>query len=80
MALAETARYELARWTGHAGDATAARDQLTALLPVQERILGSGHPRTVATRHELDRWKAQAGEATTDPHVLDATRQDRTQP
>src|SRR5262245_8518985 len=36
-----TARHELARWTGAAGDAAAARDQYAALAPVDERVLGA---------------------------------------
>jgi hypothetical protein len=31
----------LARWTGQAGDAAGARDQLAALLPIRERVLGA---------------------------------------
>jgi hypothetical protein len=45
-----TARAELAYWTGRAGDATAARDQLAALLPIRERVLGPEHPDTLVTR------------------------------
>ena len=33
-----TARHNLARWTGEAGDAAGARDQFAALLPVCERV------------------------------------------
>ena len=41
------ARANLARWTGEAGDAAAARDQFAALLPVRERVSrprAPGHP------------------------------------
>ncbi|HLN71579.1 MAG TPA: FxSxx-COOH system tetratricopeptide repeat protein [Streptosporangiaceae bacterium] len=58
-----TARHELARWTGLAGDAAAARDMFAALLPVRERVLGPEHPHTLTTRHELVYWTGQAGDA-----------------
>lgn len=51
-----TTRHNLARWTGAAGDAAGARDQLAALLPIRERIQGLEHPETLATRDELARW------------------------
>ncbi len=57
------ARQELARWTGEAGDAAAARDQIAALLPICERVLGPEHPATLATRHNLARWTGEAGDA-----------------
>ena len=56
------ARAGLASWTGEAGDPAAARDQLAALLPVEERILGPDDPATLGTRHELARWTGQAGD------------------
>jgi hypothetical protein len=40
-----TIRGNIARWTGHAGNATAARDQFAELLPHFERGLGP------STRH-----------------------------
>ena len=58
-----TARHELARWTGEAGDAAGARDQFAALLPIRERVVGPEHPQTLATRHELARWTGEAGDA-----------------
>ena len=58
-----TARHELARLIGQAGDAAAARDQLAALLPIRERVLGADHPDTLTTRHELAYWTGQAGDA-----------------
>ena len=58
-----TARHELARWTGEAGDAAGARDQFTALLPIRERVQGPEHPHTLVTRHELARWTGEAGDA-----------------
>ena len=44
------ARDHLAGWTGLAGDPAGARDQLAALLPLEERVLGPDtrnpeHPR-----------------------------------
>ena len=53
----------LAYWTGEAGDAAGARDQLTALLPVRERVLGPEHPDTLTTRNNLARWTGEAGDA-----------------
>ena len=58
-----TARHELARWIGQAGDAAAARDQFAALLPIAERVSGPGHPDTLTARHELAYWTGQAGDA-----------------
>jgi hypothetical protein len=58
-----SARHDLAYWTGRAGDAAGARDQLAALLPVRERILGAEHPDTLATRNQLAIWTGVAGDA-----------------
>ena len=55
-------RDSLARWTGEAGDAAGARDQLTVLLPIRERVLGPEHPDTLITRHELASFTGQAGD------------------
>jgi len=57
------ASHQLAIWTGFAGDAAGARDQLVALLPVNERVLGAEHPDTLSARHELARWTGDAGDA-----------------
>ena len=57
------ARYDLAYWTGKAGDAAGARDQFAALLPVHERVLGPEHPDTLTARAELARWTGEAGDA-----------------
>jgi hypothetical protein len=46
-----------------AGNAAAARDQLAALLPVCERVLGAGHPTTLGIRAHLVGWTARAGDA-----------------
>jgi hypothetical protein len=53
----------LAHCIGEAGDAAGARDQFAALLPIRERVLGSDHPDTLATRHNLARWTGEAGDA-----------------
>ena len=58
-----TARANLARWTGEAGDAAGARDQYAALLPVLERVLGPEHPDTLAARDNLAHWTGEAGDA-----------------
>jgi transposase-like protein len=57
------AQSELAYSAGQAGDAAAARDQFTALLPVAERVLGPHHPDTLAARASLAYWTGQAGDA-----------------
>jgi Tetratricopeptide repeat len=57
------ARYELAYWTGQAGDAAVARDQFAALLPIRERVSGAERPDTLTTRQELARWTGEAGDA-----------------
>ena len=57
------ARHNLAVWTGEAGDAAGARDQLAALLPIRERVLGPEHPGTLITRNQLARWTGRAGNA-----------------
>ena len=56
-----TARGNLARWTGEAGDAAGARDQFGALLPVDEWVLGPEHPLTMTARASLAHWAEQAG-------------------
>ena len=48
-----TARGNLARWTGQAGDPAGARDQYAALLPVRERVSGAEHPDTLIARANL---------------------------
>ena len=58
-----TARADLAYCTGAAGDATAARDQYAALLPIIERVLGPDHPETLAARSNLASWTGEAGDA-----------------
>ena len=51
-----TARDNLARWTGEAGDAAGARDQFAALVPVRERVSGAEHPDTLTARASLAHW------------------------
>jgi hypothetical protein len=58
-----TARAYLAYWTGQAGDAAGARDQLAALLPIRERVLGPEHPETLIARSNLASWTGKAGDA-----------------
>jgi Tetratricopeptide repeat len=58
-----TARHNLARLTGQAGDAAGARDQFAALLRTDERVLGAEHPDTLAARHNLAYWAGEAGDA-----------------
>jgi hypothetical protein len=48
-----SARYELARWTGKAGDAAGARDQFAALVPLSAQVLGPEHPATEKIRASL---------------------------
>ncbi len=56
------ARHEVAFWTGEAGDAAGARDQLAVLLPLRERVQGPEYPFTLVTRNQLARWTGQAGD------------------
>ena len=57
-----TARTALARWTGEAGNAAGARDQLAALLPIRERVLGPEEPGTLTDRAALAGWTGEAGD------------------
>ena len=57
------AGHNLAYWTGAAGDAAGARDQLAVLLPIREQVLGPDHPDSLNTRHELAYWSGRAGDA-----------------
>ncbi|MEU9837099.1 tetratricopeptide repeat protein, partial [Streptosporangium sp. NPDC048047] len=57
-----TARSNLARWTGKAGDAVTARDRYATLLPTYERTLGGEHPGTLSVRHDLAVWTGEAGD------------------
>jgi hypothetical protein len=57
-----TARHRRAAFTGKAGDHGGARDQLAALLVVEERVLGPEHHDTLATRNELAGATGYAGD------------------
>jgi hypothetical protein len=57
------ARNNLATCTGEAGDAAGARDQLAALLPIEERILGPDDPDTLTTRLDCAVCTGIAGDA-----------------
>ena len=46
-----------------AGDKKTARDQYAALLPLEERLLGTDDPQTLATRGNLARFTGDAGDA-----------------
>jgi hypothetical protein len=61
------ARGDLATWTGRAGDPAAARDQLTDLLPVGERVLGPEHPETLTISNNLAYWTGRAGDPAAAP-------------
>lgn len=58
-----TALHELAYWTGHAGDATGARDRFANLVPNYEQVQGPEHPDTLTTRHELAHWTGAVADA-----------------
>ena len=58
-----TARANLARWTGEAGDAAGARDQFAALLPVRERVSGRRAPRHAHRPRQPGPWTGEAGDA-----------------
>jgi hypothetical protein len=60
-----TTRRRLARWTGMAGDAAAARDQFAELLPINIRALGPEHPTILTTRHNLAYWTGKTGDTET---------------
>ena len=57
-----TNRANLAEWTGKAGDAAGARDQLIELVPVEMRVFGPEHPETLASRGNLAQWTGMAGD------------------
>ena len=59
--LTTSARAELAYWTGQAGDAAGAREQLAVLLLIRERVLGAGHPHILTTRDNLAYWTGETG-------------------
>jgi hypothetical protein len=55
------AKAKLARFTGMAGDAGAARDQYARLLPLFDRHFGPGHEQTLTLRVRLAEWTGEAG-------------------
>ncbi|MGW0065519.1 tetratricopeptide repeat protein [Streptosporangium sandarakinum] len=57
------AQANLAFFTGRAGNAAGARDQLTALLPVFERVAGPKHPGTLIVQIHLVAATEEAGDA-----------------
>jgi hypothetical protein len=57
------ARASFAYWMGEAGDAAGAREEYTALLPIEERVLGPEHPSTLTIRSNLARLIGRAGDA-----------------
>jgi|SRR6516165_1763281 hypothetical protein len=62
--LATSSGDSVASWTGEAGDAAAARNQLAALLPVYDRVFGPVHPETLTARTGVATWTGEAGDAT----------------
>lgn len=76
-----TARSELARWTGRAGDPMGAAKQYAALLRTREQVLGNEHPETLTDQADLAYWTGQAGDPVTAREQLAAllTVQERVQ-
>ena len=58
-----TTRSNIAFWAGQAGDARAALELFTALLPDMVRVLGADHPDVLATRSNLAGWAGDVGDA-----------------
>ena len=56
-----TARANLARWLGEAGQPDQAAAQYRDLLTDYLRVLGPDHPDTLTTRANLARWLGEAG-------------------
>ncbi|MFD9005050.1 tetratricopeptide repeat protein [Streptomyces sp. NPDC059582] len=59
-----TARHNLARWQGAAGDPAKAATAFAALLDDLLRVLEPDHPATLTTRHNLAHWQGEAGSPT----------------
>jgi hypothetical protein len=57
-----TARANLARSIGEAGNPAAARDHYAALLPALDQVLGADHPQTLTSRANLAYWNGIAGD------------------
>ncbi|MFI0515817.1 tetratricopeptide repeat protein [Streptomyces sp. WSLK1-5] len=58
-----TARGNLVRWQGEAGDIAGAASASIDLLEDAVRVLGEDHPNTLAIRSNLARWRGDAGDA-----------------
>src|ERR1019366_6923018 len=57
-----SARANLARWLGVAGQPAQAADQYRGLLTDFLRVLGPDHPHTLSARGNLARWLGEAGQ------------------
>ncbi|MFJ8967069.1 tetratricopeptide repeat protein [Lentzea sp. NPDC102401] len=57
-----TARAQVGRAQGHAGDPAAAVQTLRAVVAQQVEVLGTEHPDTLASSQDLARWKGHAGD------------------
>jgi hypothetical protein len=57
-----TARENLARWTGEAGNPTRAQAELTKLLPVRDQISGPDSEATIRTRGRIAYYTAKVGD------------------
>jgi hypothetical protein len=64
-------RYCLANWTGLAGNARKARDQMMALLKIRVRILGPEHDDTLMTMKDVAYWTDNIGNAATAQELLE---------
>jgi hypothetical protein len=51
-----------AYWTGKARDPVRARDQLAALFPIRQRMIGAEHPDSLTTRYRLAIATGEAGD------------------
>jgi hypothetical protein len=56
-------RYNIAAWTGGAGDAREALRLFAELLPDRERVLGHDHPDTLRTRSNIATCTGEVGDA-----------------
>ena len=72
-------RHNIAAWTGRNGDARAALQLCTALLPDRQRILGPDHLDTLATRANIALWTGQAGDVGTALELCTALLRDQRQ-
>jgi cytochrome c-type biogenesis protein CcmH/NrfG len=58
-----TTRFQVAYWTGQAGDTQSALALCKKLLPDCERVLGKDHPGTLTTRSNIASWAGETGDA-----------------